>query len=130
MREKKDEKIETLEGKIIKAKTSQIPYSKVRNMKLGYHRGQSDFSVSLFKEIEYVLLETPDKQIHTFVYPSSKPILERDAKIIYSPLQDGKISHDEFLVEHKDFLGGSFICDFDEKIFAEGIIKEDGIIYK
>lgn len=106
------ETITTLEGKILKVQSSFICFG--------------DDTSSVSHEFLYVTCQTSDNKLHTLIYPSSKAIFERTAKISYRPLRLGAINAQEFI---KTFIEGSHDTKDNIVIEAEGVITNGGISY-
>lgn len=110
-----------LEGKIVKVQPSIISY-----------RGGSDgmiygSRISANHEFEYVVVETTDKKLHTLIYPYSKAIVERYAKITYRPLPSKTIDSETFIA---NLINPKYATDDNIIIETEGFIAKDGIVYK
>ncbi len=106
----------TLEGRIIKVQPSSI----------SFNNGSGDGRTASNHEIEYVLVENSEG-LHTLIYPFSKAILERDARLTFRPLNQRMIDVETFV--HR-FLNTDYSTSDNFFLESEGIITRDGIHYK
>ncbi len=118
--EKKDGRA-TLVGRIVKVQPSQFSYVNEKENK----------TYAASREFIYVMVEDVNQVLHTFIYPHSKAIIERDATITYRPLFE-RVSADDFV---RAFIRGYSWEHFQASpgqttIEAEGIILPKGIQYK
>ena len=104
--------IVNLEGRIIKVQQSAVTMDKNSH------------------NINYVFVNDSVGKTHVLLYPYSKAIIEREAKIKYRPLPLGYINSDVLV---KTFVTGEY-SDLSSKLEAEGIItgdiKKDSIVQK
>jgi hypothetical protein len=112
----KPETFSELEGRIVKVQPSQLAY-------FSEHNSQ----VSASHEFVYVIVEGQDEKSHTFIYPYSKAILEREARIKFRPLESGMIDADTLI---DTFVNQRYCAANNIFLEAEGLITRDGIEYK
>jgi len=111
-----------VDGRIVNVQPRQFHYEH-----LYYNRNQVSYYKEREHEFIYIAVEGRYGEVHELVYPYSKQILERDAKIKYRPISNGKITAREFL--HL-FVSGNAEIPNDFEIETEGIIVKGGITYR
>lgn len=116
--EEDNQKLSELEGKIIKTKTARITFSKDTS---------KESRMPTTHEFEYVVVEDKEGNIHTLMYPYSKPILKRNATIKYKVLPNKVLDGRAFV---DMFINQNYSIDDVVVIEAEGIITRGGIEYK
>jgi hypothetical protein len=103
------EQINRIEGKILKVQPSIIGY------------------LDVIHEIEYVILKENNGDIHTFIQPFSKAILDKtEVKIDYYPLNNGIYVEDfieTYVIQNTQIGHDNF------KLDAAGVIAPQGIQY-
>lgn len=119
------EQVLELEGKILKVQPATLSYIGDYTANLGSGHGTR---VTANHEFEYVILMENNGKWHTFIYPTSKAILDHaSVAITYIPLASGSIDSKEFI---KRYMDEDFSTDDHFQIGAEGIIIPHGIKYK
>jgi hypothetical protein len=109
-----------LEGRIVKVQPSSISYSGAWDGRI------YGSNISANHEFEYVMVEGKDGKVHTFIYPYSKAILERNATVRFKSLEGGAIDSETFIDR---FLKKEYFTDDNVLLEAEGVIIPGGINY-
>ncbi len=112
-----NEVIEQLEGVIVKVQPSILSFSYM------------NANINAVHEFEYVFVEERNGKLYTLIYPHSKGILEGEATIHYTKLDNRKISAKELIVNSTKLNKELVYADDSFSIEADGIILEGKLKY-
>jgi hypothetical protein len=125
----KKESLDKVIGSITTTNTVQI--LDVRDKNLFCHpcdpdTGKCDGDVGIIHDYEIIAIQQPDGE-KVLIYPYTKFIFKRTAKISYKTLPTGRITSEQFC---KLYIANELFAGPDNyEIEADGIITKDGIQY-